>query len=46
MDEHSKVLEHDESENRDAVEPVEDELRAQVASGECVAIRGECFLLL
>lgn len=35
-----KTLEHFESEGRDSVEPVDDELRAQVAGGECVAIRG------
>eukprot|EP00903_Cladosiphon_okamuranus_P008962 g8576.t1 len=36
----SKVLEHFESEGRDSVEPVDDDLRTQVAAGECVAIRG------
>lgn len=36
-----KVLERDESEGRDCVEPVEDDLRAQVAARECVAIRGK-----
>lgn len=39
-----KELEHFESEGRDSVEPVEDELRSQVAAGECVAIRGELVL--
>lgn len=40
-----KVLEHFESEGRDTVEPVDDELRTQVAAGECVAIRGESRLV-
>ena len=35
------LLMHFESENREAVEPVDEGLRAQVATGECVAIRGE-----
>ncbi len=39
-----KALGHFESEGRDSVEPVEDELRTQVASGECVAIRGKFSL--
>ncbi|CAN0116974.1 unnamed protein product, partial [Discosporangium mesarthrocarpum] len=34
------LLNHDESENNNAVEPVPESLRAQVANGECVAIRG------
>lgn len=38
-----KLLEHDESENSDSVEPVSADLRAQVASGECVALRGTCM---
>ena len=37
----AELLKHFESENRNAVEPVEEGLRAQVAAGECVAIRGE-----
>ena len=37
----ASVLEHDESEGRPSVEAVPDELRAQVAAGQCVAIRGE-----
>lgn len=41
MADNLKVLEHFESENRDSVEPVGDELRGQVANGECVAIRGK-----
>jgi len=36
------ALEHDESEGRPSVEAVPDDLRAQVAAGQCVAIRGEC----
>eukprot|EP00903_Cladosiphon_okamuranus_P016293 g15025.t1 len=36
-----KALGHFESEGRDSVEPVENELRAQVAAGECVAVRDE-----
>lgn len=36
-----KVLERDESEGRDSVEPVDVELRTQLATGECVAIRGK-----
>lgn len=40
-DDTRKVLEHFESEGRDSVEPVDHELRGQVAAGECVAIRGE-----
>ena len=36
-----KVLGRDESDGRDCVEPVEGELRAQVAAGECIAIRGK-----
>lgn len=42
MAESKKLLDHDESENRDSVEPVSADLRAQVDSGECVAIRGMC----
>lgn len=34
------ALEHDESEGRTSVEAVPDDLRAQVAAGQCVAIRG------
>ncbi|CAN0021601.1 unnamed protein product [Pylaiella littoralis] len=40
LSDNMKVLERDESEGRDSVEPVEDEVRAQVAAGKCVAIRG------
>lgn len=36
-----KAMGHFESENRDSVEPVSDELKTQVTSGDCVAIRGE-----
>ncbi|CAM9405596.1 unnamed protein product, partial [Scytosiphon promiscuus] len=35
-----KVLERDESEGRDSVEAVDSDLRTQVGTGECVAIRG------
>ena len=41
MSDNKKLLERFESENRDSVEPVDQGLRAQVAAGECVAIRGE-----
>ena len=41
MSDSKKLLEHFESENRESVEPVEEGLRAQVAAGECVALRGE-----
>ena len=41
LSDHLKVLERDESEGRDSVEPVDDDLRKQVAAGECVAIRGK-----
>ena len=44
MADNQKLLEHFESENRESVEPVEEGLRAQVAAGECVAIRGELRL--
>ena len=37
----AKLLGHFESENRDSVEPVEEGLRAQVQTGDCVAIRGK-----
>ena len=37
----ASALAHDESEGRPSVEAVPDELRAQVAAGQCVAIRGE-----
>ena len=37
----AELLKHFESQDRDSVEPVDGELRAQVAAGECVAIRGE-----
>lgn len=37
----ASVLAHDESEGRPSVEAVPDDLRAQVAAGQCVAIRGE-----
>lgn len=36
-----EVLKHDESDGRDCVEPVDDDLRAQVEAGQCVAIRGK-----
>ncbi|CAM9298751.1 unnamed protein product, partial [Hapterophycus canaliculatus] len=36
----SETLGHDESEGRPSVEGVSDELRSQVAAGQCVAIRG------
>lgn len=36
-----ELLQTDESEGKVSVEPVDDELRMQVAAGECVAIRGE-----
>ena len=42
MADNQKLLDHFESEDRDSVEPVEQSLRAQVAAGECVAMRGEC----
>ncbi|CAM9216529.1 unnamed protein product, partial [Ectocarpus fasciculatus] len=35
-----ELLQTDESEGKVSVEPVDDELRMQVAAGECVAIRG------
>ena len=38
----ASVLEHDESEGRPSVEVVPDDLRAQIAAGQCVAIRGAC----
>lgn len=41
MGKSASVLSHDESEGRPSVEAVPDELRAQVAAGQCVAIRGE-----
>lgn len=41
MSDSKKLLEHFESEKRESVEPVEEGLRAQVAAGKCVAIRGE-----
>lgn len=41
MSKSSEVLGHDESEGRPSVEAVPDDLRAQVAAGQCVAIRGE-----
>lgn len=37
----SELLGHDESEGRPSVEGVAEELRSQVAAGQCVAIRGE-----
>ena len=37
----AELLKRFESENRDSVEPVGENLRAQVAAGECVAIRGK-----
>ncbi|CAN0348380.1 unnamed protein product [Pylaiella littoralis] len=40
MSKSSEVLGHDESEGRPSVEAVPDDLRAQVAAGQCVAIRG------
>lgn len=46
MADSKKLLEHFESENRESVEPVEEGLRAQVAAGECVAIRGERVILI
>ncbi|CAM9541397.1 unnamed protein product [Ascophyllum nodosum] len=36
----AKLLGHFESENRDSVEPVEERLKTQVETGDCVAIRG------
>lgn len=41
----SEVLGHDESEGRPSVDSVSDELRSQVAAGQCVAIRGKQGLL-
>lgn len=41
MAKNSEVLGYDESEGQPSVEAVPDELRAQVAAGQCVAIRGE-----
>lgn len=41
MGKSASVLSHDESEGRPSVEAVPDDLRAQVAAGQCVAIRGE-----
>ena len=38
----ASALEHDESEGRPSVEAVPDEVRAQIAAGQCVAIRGRC----
>lgn len=35
-----KLLERFEDEDRDSVEPVEEDLMHQVGNGECVAIRG------
>lgn len=40
MDENMQQLERFESDGRDSVEPVENDLKPQVANGECVAIRG------
>lgn len=37
----SAELLQSESNNRNSVEPVEEKLKALVAAGECVAIRGE-----
>lgn len=36
-----EVLKRDESDGRDNVEPVDDNLRAQVEAGQCVTIRGK-----
>lgn len=41
----SEVLGHDESEGKPSIEAVPDELRAQVAAGQCVAIRGTDIFL-
>lgn len=42
MEENHNLLKSFESDNRDTVEAVEDELKSQIASKQCVAIRGEC----
>lgn len=41
MASNAEALNHDESENKESVEEVSDDLKAQVSSGQCVAIRGE-----
>lgn len=41
MASNAEALNHDESENKESVEGVSDDLKAQVSSGQCVAIRGE-----
>lgn len=41
MAQSKQLLAVDESENRESVEPVSEQLRAQVQEGDCVVIRGE-----
>lgn len=40
-DDACEELERDESDGRDCVEPVDDDLQAQVEAGQCVVIRGK-----
>lgn len=41
MEDSRSLLEHFESEGKETVEPAADELKTQISTNECVAIRGK-----